>query len=95
MKPIWCMLVLAVASSAAHAATDAPGFERGRLLYENHCRYCHTPSIHSRAARLPLNRDELSAIVDHFRRTEGLAWTREEVDDVVEYLNGTRYRFAQ
>jgi mono/diheme cytochrome c family protein len=87
-------LLAATLAAGASAATPAVDFERGRALYDANCEHCHTPNIHSRPNRLPLTRDELAAIVDHFRRTEGLAWTPEEVDAVVEYLNRTRYRFA-
>lgn len=91
----WILLLPAIATAAAAVPeTYMSRFERGRALYESHCRHCHTPSIHSRPNQLPLTRDELAGIVDHFRRTESLGWTPEEVDDVVEYLDLTRYRFA-
>jgi mono/diheme cytochrome c family protein len=91
----WILFVPAMAIAvAAPAGTFGSRLERGRALYERHCEHCHTPSIHARPNKLPLTRDELAAIVDHFRRTENLAWTPEEVDDVVEYLNRTRYHFA-
>ena len=91
----WILFVPAILLAvAAPAATFESRFERGRSLYERHCEHCHTPSIHARPNKLPLTRDELAAIVDHFRRIENLGWTPEEVDDVVEYLNRTRYRFA-
>jgi mono/diheme cytochrome c family protein len=95
MKSSASILLAAAITSGAWAAASVPGdFERGRALYETHCEQCHTPGIHSRPNKLPLTRDELAAIVDHFRRTANLAWTPEEVDDVVEYLNRIRYRFA-
>ena len=94
VKLLVSILSVVAATSAAAATTGADDIERGRALYEQHCQQCHTPAIHRRPDRLPLTRDELAAIVDHFRRTENLAWTPEEVDDVVEYLNRTRYRFA-
>jgi mono/diheme cytochrome c family protein len=91
----WILLLPAIAAAAAAVPeTYTSRVERGRALYESHCRHCHTPNIHSRPNQLPLTRDELAGIVDHFRRTESLGWTPEEVDDVVEYLNLTRYRFA-
>jgi len=96
MKSIlWILMLLPGVAGAAASATDTPNFERGRALYENHCQHCHTASIHSRPNRLPLTRDELTGIVDHFRRTANLGWTPEEIDDVVEYLNRTRYRFGE
>lgn len=71
-----------------------PDPERGRALYENHCQVCHTSRVHSRANRLPINRDELRAIVDHWQREEKLRWSNQEVTDVVEFLNRTRYGYA-
>jgi mono/diheme cytochrome c family protein len=87
--------MLMITATGALAVSDAPDVQRGRMLYENHCVTCHTPNIHSRAKRLPLTRDELVGIVDHFRRIQNLGWTPAEIDDVVEYLNRTRYRFVQ
>ena len=96
MKSFACVLLVPAMALAvaAPAATFESRLERGRALYERHCEVCHTPSIHTRPNKLPLTRDELAAIVDHFRRIENLGWTPEEVDDVVEYLNRTRYYFA-
>ena len=83
---------------AAFAASAPSSFgadvTRGRALYENHCEYCHTPKIHMRAKRLPATRDEVRLIVDDWRRQVNVAWTPEEVEDVVEYLNVTRYKFG-
>ena len=60
-----------------------------------HCGACHTPGIHYRRDTLPMSRDELLGLVDVFRRQAGLAWTPEEINDVVEYLNRTRYHFPR
>ena len=95
MKVLAWTLLFTAAAGAYAAETDTPNFERGRELYELHCQYCHTPRIHSRPNQLPLTRDELAGIVDHFRCAENLGWTPEEIDDVVEYLKRTRYRFAR
>lgn len=97
MRSLLCIAVMLLPGIAAAAETEGftPGFERGRVLYEAHCQQCHTPKIHSRVNQIPITRDELAGIVDHFRRTEGLAWTPEEIDDVVEFLNRTRYHFTR
>lgn len=72
-----------------------PDAARGQMLYENHCESCHTPKIHARANRPPLNKAQLRAIVDDWRRREGLSWTAQDTEDVVEYVNQTRYRRLQ
>lgn len=89
---LW-LFVIAAALSYAPSASGADA-ARGRALYENHCQQCHTPKIHSRAKQLPLTRNELRLIVDDWRRQVNLPWTPNETEDVVEYLNVTRYKFA-
>ena len=88
----WLFVAAALAQLASPSFAADPG--RGRLLYENHCQQCHTANIHSRAKKLPLDRNELRVIVDDWRRQINLPWTPDETEDVVEYLNRTRYRFA-
>lgn len=68
--------------------------ERGRALYENHCVACHTPRVHSRANRVPVGRDELREIVERWQQVERLRWSVQDVADVVEFLDRTRYGYA-
>ena len=75
-------------------AQSVPDPERGRALYENHCQVCHTSRVHTRVNRLPMNREELREIVDRWQREERLSWSGQEVTDVVEFLNRTRYGYA-
>ena len=84
-------MVLSGGLSTAVAADK----ERGRTLYENHCVVCHTPKVHSRPTRIPLTIDELRQIVANWAREENLRWSDEDVNDVVWYLNTTRYRYTQ
>lgn len=75
------------------AGAELPSAERGRLLYDNHCVVCHTPSIHRRPNRVPLNAAELREIVNSWQREEKLRWSAQDVEDVVQYLRETLYRF--
>ena len=84
-----------IGPSYAASTGESASLERGQALYDAHCRQCHTESIHRRPNKMPLTRDELMGIVDHFRRATNLAWTPEEVDDVTEYLNRTQYRLGR
>jgi mono/diheme cytochrome c family protein len=87
-------LGLAVLLGAAAAqAAEVPSVERGRLLYENHCEVCHTPSIHRRPNPIPLNAAELRDIVNHWQKQGRLNWSEQDVADVVQFLRETRYRF--
>jgi len=86
-------LGFAAVMAAAVSAADMPSLERGRALYENHCVVCHTPKVHSRPDRIPLTLDELRKIVNDFAKSESLHWSEEDTEDVVWFLNQTKYRF--
>jgi len=95
-------ILLAVFAGAALVALSsgpwtalAADKERGRGLYENHCVVCHTPKVHSRPNPVPLTIDELRQIVANWAKAENLHWSDEEVNDVVWYLNTTRYRYTK
>jgi hypothetical protein len=75
------------------AGAQSPSVERGQALYENHCTVCHTSQIHKRTQRLPVARAEVRAIVAHWQTQEKLPWGEQEVEDVVEFLNRTKYHF--
>ena len=85
------LLVLLLAAGTAGA--QVRNLERGRALYENHCRVCHTPKVHHRMPRLPLNQAQLREIVVLWSSGENLRWGEEEIDDVVFFLNMTVYHF--
>jgi mono/diheme cytochrome c family protein len=72
-----------------------PDLERGRALYENHCVVCHTAKVHRRVPPLPLGVDDLRFIVAAWATQEGLRWNRDEIDDVVYYLDRVHYRFEK
>ena len=74
-------------------ATAGADESRGRLLYENHCASCHDKRLHEREQRLPENLGELQREVERWQRNHGLHWGREEIADVVDYLNASQYRF--
>jgi mono/diheme cytochrome c family protein len=81
--------------STTATTTDVRDLERGRALYENNCRVCHTSKVHRRIPQLPVNEDELYRIVLTWAHYEGLSWTSEEVEDVVYYVNRTYYQFPK
>ena len=70
-----------------------PNADRGRALYENHCVVCHTSKVHARVNRLPVSRAEMREIVETWQAQQNLHWGAQEVGDVVEFLNRTRYQF--
>lgn len=72
----------------------AQNVERGRQLYENHCQTCHTAQVHGRKNRMAFSIGDLRDIVDRWQRNQKLNWSREEIEDVVQYLGTTRYFFV-
>lgn len=84
-----------LAGAPAGWSAEIPNLERGRALYENHCVVCHTPKVHRRVPPLPLRTDDLRFIVNLWAKQQGLSWSREDVEDVVFYLDRTHYRFEK
>lgn len=85
------MSMLLLMSTSASA--QAPDASRGQALYENHCVVCHTSQVHARVNRIAATRPEIRAIVEKWQSQQKLAWNAQDVEDVVEFLNRTRYRF--
>ena len=75
------------------AGAQVPDIGRGRALYENHCQVCHTPGVHSRINRLAITRAEVRELVDNWQSQQALRWHDQDIEDVVEFLDRTRYRF--
>ena len=87
--------ILACALPAIAGGAELPDLERGRALYENHCVVCHTSKVHRRIPQLPLSMEDLRYVVTVWVRNEGLRWSRDEIEDVVHYLDRTHYRFEK
>jgi mono/diheme cytochrome c family protein len=66
---------------------------RGQQLYENHCIGCHESVAYIRARRHIKSLPQLREEVGRWASYTNLPWGREEIDDVVEYLNSRHYRF--
>jgi mono/diheme cytochrome c family protein len=97
LTPLSTRFLAAVAFAGAFAVTldvHAQNVERGRQLYENHCQTCHTPQVHGRKNRMAFSIGDLREIVDRWQRNQKLNWSREEIEDVVQYLGTTRYFFV-
>ncbi len=89
-KSIIIIGLFAVAGSSSAMGAD---LERGKALYENHCQFCHSIKVHSRKNRWPKNLDELRGIVDLRQKETNLHWSKEDIDDVVDFLNTTQYNY--
>ena len=54
---------------------------------------CHSGKVHARAKRLPVTRTEVREIVEKWQAQQQLGWSASDVEDVVEFLNRTHYKF--
>jgi len=86
-------LVLAALPLAASAQVADP--ERGRALYQTHCGGCHYERIHDGRVRQAV-RDlaDLRDMVAKWAPQTKRSYTLEELEDIVQYLNESHYRFA-
>ena len=89
------LAAVSLAIPVAGSGAELPDFERGRALYENHCIVCHTPKAHRRVPSLPLHTDDLRFIVTLWASQQGLRWSRDDIEDVVYYLDRTYYGFEK
>jgi len=89
-KPVLSILLLLLYPLATSANP-----ERGRLLYENHCRSCHESNVHIRQTQAAKSLKALRAEVVRWQGVLTLQWSAEDVGDVAEYLNATWYHYAE
>jgi hypothetical protein len=86
--------LLALMAALPALAQDA---QRGRMLYENHCLGCHYERIHKRdpsRSRI-VTLGGLRVEVAERAVQVGRPFTREDLDDIAEYLNRTHYRLQK
>jgi len=89
MKSIATFLLLLSFAFAGQAAD----IDNGEDLHFEHCTGCHDSSVYTRAERKVRDREQLGRQVRFCKDTIGVTWFDDEVDDVIEYLNATYYRF--
>jgi mono/diheme cytochrome c family protein len=69
------------------------GEQDGQLLYDTYCISCHTTQVHWRQNRLATDWLALKGQIDRWQTNIGQNWTRQQIDDVANYLNGQFYKF--
>jgi mono/diheme cytochrome c family protein len=97
MRPASALLPAALLALAAAWPAAAQDAERGRLLYDTHCLSCHYERIHKRdPARSRIHTfTALQIEVAERGMQSGRTFSREELDDLVEYLNRSHYRLQK
>lgn len=75
--------------------TIAGDTQRGKLLYENHCRACHESNLHIRKHSAVSSIGDVRFQIDRWQAELGLRWNRQDMDDIFEYLDTRYYHFDQ
>jgi mono/diheme cytochrome c family protein len=83
-----CLIAFAAPSALAE------NFARGNELYEDHCQSCHEDLMHAENRHLK-SLDELRKRIDAWATHTGNDWNKDEIDDVLYYLNKRFYKFEQ
>jgi mono/diheme cytochrome c family protein len=91
MKSIKFIILLPVLmSSYVNADDDAV---RGKLLHEQSCTKCHDTAVYSRPDKRITSLGALQGQVRRCTRPAGAEWDKQDIADVVEYLNRNYYHF--
>jgi mono/diheme cytochrome c family protein len=92
-KPIFALLLAALAGLARAEAPRTGDAARGELLYATHCVACHSDQVHWRDDKLVTDWRSLQSEVDRWQVLSGLGWNPQDIADVARYLNTVYYRY--
>jgi mono/diheme cytochrome c family protein len=66
---------------------------RGKTLHDEQCMKCHGTEVYTRSDRFIKDRAALANQVQRCQLSAGAQWFDDDVNDVVDYLNTTFYKF--
>ncbi len=87
-------LMIALTLCSAFAAAQAANVEHGKILHASQCTSCHNSSVYTRSNRMVTSLPGLEAQVGRCKMARGLAWSDQDIADVVAYLNADFYHFG-
>jgi mono/diheme cytochrome c family protein len=91
-KKISAIVVLLWMSFGAGAQTQDPVL--GKELYGGRCLGCHKDAPYGKGPPMALNLENLRAMAKLWDSiSPGTLWTKQDVDDVVSYLNQKYYHY--
>ena len=97
MKRIFLSVVPSIAVlliAGTPRIASAQDASRGRLLYENHCGGCHYERVHQRQRTKVKDLGGLWEMVQRWAPQTKANLARADLEDIVEYLNESHYRFG-
>ncbi|MEN8802234.1 MAG: cytochrome c [Thiogranum sp.] len=77
-------------TTGSYTLADA---EHGKQLHDEHCMKCHDTSVYTRETRRVTDNDALVKQVKRCELNLGLRWFDNDVNDVVQHLNQSFYKF--
>jgi uncharacterized protein (DUF2252 family) len=77
-------------TTGSYTLADA---EHGKQLHDEHCMKCHDTSVYTRETRRVTDNDALVKQVKRCELNLGLQWFDNDVNDVVQHLNQSFYKF--
>ena len=83
------LIGIMVATSPAVVADAA----RGKTLHDEQCMKCHDSGVYTREDRRVADRDALVKQVKRCELNLGLSWFDTDINDVVQYLDQSYYKF--
>ncbi len=93
MKPLFAALLLAVHPGAQAGALLLGDAAKGKTLHAAQCSHCHDSSVYTRANRTVRTVEGLSARVQLCNTQLKKGLSKDELNDIVKYLNDSYYRF--
>ncbi len=81
---------LLLALTTGNALADSA---KGKKLHDAQCMKCHDTSVYTRPKHFISNRDALTKQVNRCHQNVGAQWSDEDINDVVQYLDETFYKF--
>ena len=85
-------LLVGLAAAPALAQTAATP-SRGELMYDTHCKACHSEQMHWRDKKLATDWPSLRELVRHWQASALLGWSEADIVGVTRYLNDSHYGF--
>jgi len=90
---VFAILALLISGMGAGHAQQPGNYLRGHDLYGNHCIECHESVVHVREDHKAKSIEEIEAFIIRWSSYRNLSWNREDISDVLHYLNTRYYKY--
>lgn len=84
------LIFAALMTTGSYVLADA---EHGQKLHDEQCMKCHDSGVYTREDRRVADRDALVKQVKRCELNLGLNWFDTDINDVVQYLDQSYYKF--